>query len=164
MQDSGGNALHYLKIKLTGTQSNRAGIGARIQLYRNDTVQTQEVSGGSGQYGHNPSILHFGLGSAGYFDSLKVFWLSGAVSLLGSGSADTILFITEPAVALTEKNFIPQPANRIFSSPVFAPAIPTDALVYNCLGKRISSPGSAGVYYLSIPDQPDKLVKIVKLR
>jgi len=103
MQDSGGNALHYLKVQLTGIRSNRAGIGARVQLYRNDTVQTQEVSGGSGQYGHNPSILHFGLGSAGYFDSLKVFWPSGAVNTLGRTNGDTTITIQENPVSLPEK-------------------------------------------------------------
>ena len=54
---------HWLKIKLTGVQSNRSAIGARVTVRYGDKIQVQEVLSQS-SLSVNDSRLHFGLGSA----------------------------------------------------------------------------------------------------
>ncbi len=72
-----GNSNRWIKIKLVGVKSNRAGIGARIKV----TVATgsgQRViyktvnSGGS--FGANPLRQEIGLGQAGSITEVEIFW------------------------------------------------------------------------------------------
>lgn len=102
MRDSGGNHLNWLKVKLQGTRSNRAGIGCRVYLFINDTMQLVELSGGSGQYGHNSLIAHFGTGQNTSFDSLIVLWTSTARTTILSGNTNNLISITEPLVGIDE--------------------------------------------------------------
>jgi hypothetical protein len=161
MRDSGANALHWLKVKLIGTQSNRSAIGARLRLFRNDTAQTQEISGGSGQYGANPTPVHFGLGTNPGFDSLTVFWPSGAVSRIYAGSGDTTLIITEPATGIEEKP--PVPLNNHQPCPGVEFTLLPGTAVYNVLGTRVRRPGTTGVYFL-IMENTRTRQKLLKIR
>ena len=58
-------ALFQLRLE-GGADSNRAAIGARVQVTTPDGVtQTQEVGGGYGHFGaQNDTVLHFGLGTS----------------------------------------------------------------------------------------------------
>jgi hypothetical protein len=96
MRDSGGNYFHYLKVKLVGRQSNKAGIGTKLYLYRNDTTQLVEPSSIS-------LIAHFGLGNSPYFDSLIVLWPSGERNSFYFGVGDTLLTIEEPLSVIKEE-------------------------------------------------------------
>ena len=57
---------NWLQLKLLGTQgTNRAAIGARVQVAANGTTQTQMVEGGHGHFGmQRDLVLHFGLGTS----------------------------------------------------------------------------------------------------
>ncbi len=177
MRDSGGNALHHLKIKLVGTRSNRCAIGARVKIYRNDTVQTQEISGGSGQYGHNPALVYFGLGGNITFDSLVVIWPSGAVNRVPGANVDTTLTIEEAAIAIEEnpRQILMQTLVRPnpFVKRTRILSLQTEKIfLYNSQGKLLAEQKGpwvcehlpAGVYYLVPANQPDRMVKIVKIK
>ena len=58
-----GSAGHALQLRLVGADgSNRAAIGARVEVSVGDFVQTQQVDGGHGHYGTpNDLMLHVGL-------------------------------------------------------------------------------------------------------
>lgn len=61
-----GDQGNWIQLHLAGgPQTNRAAIGARVQVTTPDGVtQTQEVGGGYGHYGaQNDMVLHFGLGT-----------------------------------------------------------------------------------------------------
>ncbi|MCL6465990.1 MAG: CRTAC1 family protein [candidate division WOR-3 bacterium] len=177
MRDSGGNALHYLKIKLDGTRSNRSAIGARVRVYQRDTVQTQEISGGSGQYGHNPALVHFGLGGNIRFDSLEVIWPSGAVSRINGNNGDTTLVIEEGVGGLEENHQQSLPRDFVLPNPfvnrtcLITPGT-SKIILYTSAGKFLSEENGfwfgeqlpAGVYYLIPADRPERRVKIVKLK
>ena len=60
--DLSGNR-HWIKVKLTGTQSNRSAIGARVTVRYGGKIQTQEVMAQSSYLSVNDSRLHFGLGA-----------------------------------------------------------------------------------------------------
>ncbi|MEZ5358183.1 MAG: FG-GAP-like repeat-containing protein [Candidatus Zixiibacteriota bacterium] len=92
--NSGNNWLH---IKLQGTTSNKAGIGARIDLfYAAGLRQIREISGGSGFATQNSLTAEFGLGAVMQADSIIVHWPSGTVQQLAATSANKILVLVEP--------------------------------------------------------------------
>jgi len=57
---------NWIQLRLEGgALTNRAAIGARVQVSTGDMIQTQEIGGGHGHYGiQHDLVLHFGLGSA----------------------------------------------------------------------------------------------------
>ncbi len=67
---------HWLKLRLTGTKSNRSAIGARVTLTYGGKRQTQEVLSQSSFYSTSDRRLHFGLGPAAIAD-LEIRWPSG---------------------------------------------------------------------------------------
>jgi hypothetical protein len=73
-----GNGNHWLTVRLVGTRTNRAAIGARIRvdLAGPDggvTSVHREVSSGS-SYGGNPFVQTIGLGRAGSVRSVEIDW------------------------------------------------------------------------------------------
>jgi enediyne biosynthesis protein E4 len=69
---------HWIEFDLEGRASNRSAIGARVEVYWNGQMQTQEVSGGSGFSAQNQRRLHYGLGSATAVERVEIRWPSGA--------------------------------------------------------------------------------------
>ena len=69
--------LRYLEVTLTGTTSNRNGLGAVVKVTAGGTTQTKVLDGNSGYLSHSLYPLYFGLGSADAVDSIEVQWPSG---------------------------------------------------------------------------------------
>jgi hypothetical protein len=85
---------HWLKVKLTGTQSNRSATGARVLLRYGDKQQVQEVVSQSSYHSSNDPRLHFGLGRADTAD-LEVRWPSGARQTFRKLAVDQLIVIRE---------------------------------------------------------------------
>jgi MYXO-CTERM domain-containing protein len=66
----------WLKVRLIGTQSNRAGIGARVTVTAGGRICMRQVEGGKGTTTQNALTLHFGLGDAIVADNLQIIWPS----------------------------------------------------------------------------------------
>jgi enediyne biosynthesis protein E4 len=91
------HAGHYLDIALTGTKSNRDGIGASIKV----------VTKAGAQYNHQTSSVcyassslgpvHFGLGADTVAQTVEITWPSGIVQTLENVKADQVLKVTEIA-------------------------------------------------------------------
>ena len=90
---------NWLEVKLIGTVSNKAAIGARLKAITTTPARTQirEVSGLTGYGSQNSLIQHFGLGTATTVSSLEVRWPNGKVQTYTNVSANQILTITEDA-------------------------------------------------------------------
>ncbi len=86
---------HWLKLKLTGTESNRSAIGARVICSYGNKRQAQEVIAQSSYCSCNDPRLHFGLGETTVAD-LEIRWPLGARQFLKDVKADQILSIREP--------------------------------------------------------------------
>lgn len=69
--------IHFLKVRLRGTQSNRDGIGARVVIHTGSMSYTQFNDGKSGYLGQSALPLYFGLGTAVRADRIDVYWPSG---------------------------------------------------------------------------------------
>jgi enediyne biosynthesis protein E4 len=68
---------HWIGVKLSGVQSNRSAIGARVRLVTSDGAQLQEVRGGGSYYSQNDLRAYFGLGAARSVERLEVRWPNG---------------------------------------------------------------------------------------
>jgi FG-GAP-like repeat/ASPIC and UnbV len=73
-----GNGRHWLKIKLVGTKTNRAALGAKIQV---DLKQPDgsirsiyRQVGGASSYGGNSLVEHIGLGDTQSDVNVKITW------------------------------------------------------------------------------------------
>lgn len=94
-----GNANGWLMLKLVGTKSNRAAIGAKVRLtatLRGKTVkQFREVGSGNAS-GQNDPRVHFGLADATQAESIEIEWPSGTKQTLSGIAARQVLTVTEP--------------------------------------------------------------------
>jgi hypothetical protein len=95
-----GNGRHWLKLKLVGTKTNRAALGARIQV---DLQQADGKArsihrqvGGASSYGGNSLVEHIGLGDAQAGVTVKVTWPASRSRQTFQGIAvDQFIQITE---------------------------------------------------------------------
>jgi hypothetical protein len=69
--------LTYLEVKLQGQQSNRDGLGARVELTVGSRVLTQVHDGQSGYLSQSSLPLYFGLDGAKAASKITVMWPSG---------------------------------------------------------------------------------------
>ena len=86
---------HRVLLKLVGTKSNRAAIGARVTMQAGGMRQIGEVRGGNSYLSQNDLRLHFGVGHAAKIDELEIRWPSGKVETLTGVPADAIYTIVE---------------------------------------------------------------------
>jgi hypothetical protein len=69
--------VRYLEVKLTGTTSNRSGLGATVKVAAGGSTYTKVMDGNSGYLSHSVYPLYFGLGAAEAVDAVEVVWPSG---------------------------------------------------------------------------------------
>ncbi len=105
--DAFGNALfenpgfdnHWIRVRLSGVESNRPGIGARIRCEIREGGERRSVyrhvnSGGS--FGGNPFMQMIGLGKATQVEVLEVYWpTSDRLQTFRDVAVDQSILITE---------------------------------------------------------------------
>jgi hypothetical protein len=69
--------LHFLKIKLHGTQSNRDALGATVVVRADGKNYTRYHDGKSGYLAQSSIPLYFGLGDSSQIESIGIKWPSG---------------------------------------------------------------------------------------
>ncbi|HVS66790.1 MAG TPA: CRTAC1 family protein [Thermoanaerobaculia bacterium] len=88
--------IHYLKLRLVGTASNRDGLGARVRVSAGGRVLTKEHDGKSGYLSQSALPLYFGLGAQTRVDRIDVRWPSGREQVVTESlSVNTLLEIVE---------------------------------------------------------------------
>lgn len=98
------SSKNWIEIKLEGTTSNKAAIGARVKVITTSPARTQirEVSSRTGYGSQNSLIQHFGLGSATAISQIEVRWPSGQTQILPNVSpVNRIITIKEDFTAPT---------------------------------------------------------------
>jgi hypothetical protein len=98
------NDHHWLKVQLRGIESNRNGIGARIEIYGPWGIQIRELRAGQSFSPMNSLCVHFGLGQADSIDKLVVRWPGGMVTEMPGLVADSTYLIPEAPCVLTPGN------------------------------------------------------------
>lgn len=93
-----GGEIHWLKLKLYGTRSNRDGIGAKIKLVSaGGKTQFNHVTSSVGYASSSSRIVHFGLGKEGLIKEVEIRWPSGIVQTLRDVKSGKLLEVKEPA-------------------------------------------------------------------
>jgi hypothetical protein len=88
---------HWILLKLSGTKSNRMGIGAQIRVTAEDgSRQWNEVTTAVGYASASDSRVHFGLGQNQKIREIEIRWPSGIKQVLNDVEVDRILLIEEP--------------------------------------------------------------------
>ncbi|MCD9184894.1 MAG: CRTAC1 family protein [Pyrinomonadaceae bacterium] len=85
----------WLKVKLTGTKSNRSAVGSRVTVKIGEKVQMQELTAQTSYYSYNDPRLHFGLGNEKKIDSIEIRWANGQIETVKNVSANQIVTIKE---------------------------------------------------------------------
>ncbi|MEZ5173687.1 MAG: FG-GAP-like repeat-containing protein [Bacteroidia bacterium] len=95
-----GNLNHWIQIKLTGTNTNKSAIGAKVRILSDGNWQMRELNAQSGLGGQSSQIIHFGLGISNSIDSLIVYWPGGHLQRYSNVIPDQIMAITEQFTSL----------------------------------------------------------------
>ena len=95
-----GNGRHWLKLKLVGTKTNRAALGARIQVdLKQPDGTTRSIYrqvGGASSYGGNSLVEHIGLGDNKADVTVKITWPASRSRQTFQGIAvDQFIQVTE---------------------------------------------------------------------
>ncbi len=103
-----GHGNHWITLKLTGTKSNRAGIGTRIQA--RTARRTIHILAGTGaSFGASTLQQEIGLGKAEVLDALILHWPSGTVQTFTNVPVNQVYRVREDATAL-ERLAVASPA------------------------------------------------------
>jgi enediyne biosynthesis protein E4 len=95
--NSGGNGAHWLLVSLTGKQSNRDAIGAKIKVTTASGRKLyNHITSSVGFMSSSDIRAHFGLDNEKSIKEVEIVWPDGVVQKLSDVSADQILKITEP--------------------------------------------------------------------
>jgi hypothetical protein len=97
LKNEGGNRNHWLGIKLSGTKSNRDGVGAKVTLKVGAVRRTKYLLGGASYFSTSDRRLLFGLGDARKIEEVEVRWPSGALTTLKDLDADRYINVKEDA-------------------------------------------------------------------
>lgn len=87
---------HWLRLKLTGTTSNRDAIGAWIKVKAGGRTMARQVMPTRSYLSQSELPVTFGLGNATKVDSIEITWPRGKVQKLEPLGIDKLQFITEP--------------------------------------------------------------------
>src|SRR5580765_2954339 len=87
--------VHYLEVKLTGTTSNRDGLGAVVKVTAGGASYTKVMDGNSGYLSHSVDPLYFGLGKAEVVDRIDVAWPSGKKQTVQAPKINSVVEVRE---------------------------------------------------------------------
>jgi hypothetical protein len=76
-RNDGGNRAHSVRVRLEGKISNRAGVGAKLDVRAGSLRQRMETS--AAVPAAAPADILFGLGARTTADVVRVLWPSGTV-------------------------------------------------------------------------------------
>ena len=103
LRNDGGNRNNWLRVRLSGSDSNRRGIGAVVRVVSASGRQWRTVRSGSSYASQSELPLTFGLGRDALVESLEVTWPSGATQRFGGVAANQQVVIDEAAGAMMEE-------------------------------------------------------------
>ncbi|WP_417291435.1 FG-GAP-like repeat-containing protein [Corallibacter sp.] len=106
-KNQGDLSNNWLKVRLSGVQSNKDGIGSVIEISVDGNKQYRYTLCGEGYISQNSSAEFFGVGSYNVIDYVKITWLSGMVDYIENVNANQELLVVEGSnqLSVAEKHF-----------------------------------------------------------
>ena len=121
-----------LLVQLRGKESNRYGLGAKVQIISRDQTQTRVIGSNSGFMSADEPVAHFAVTNRSSDDVLRIEWPSGRVQQIPAPVLNSMLSIEENAEATPVASTISDPAKH--ASPLFG----NHELQQSLLHRRIS--------------------------
>jgi hypothetical protein len=116
-----GNSNNWINVNLRGIQSNRNGIGARVEIYGAWGKQIRDVQSGTGFQNMSTITAHFGIGQETEITQIIIKWPSGTVDTIQNPSSNQSLLVVEGStLAIADFNsatfsLYPNPAKKILN-------------------------------------------------
>jgi len=139
------NENHWIKIELEGTESNRNGIGARVEVHATGApwgnTQIRDVKSGDGFWYMSSLNTYFGLGAVNAIDSVVIKWPSGVVDTVTAPALNHSLRVVEGSTLGIKQNnttaftVYPNPAKDVLTIHTTASFEPVKARIYTIDGK-----------------------------
>jgi enediyne biosynthesis protein E4 len=86
---------HWISVKLEGTKSDRAALGAIVRVTASGRTQARAALSQTSYYSHDDLRLHFGLGAATSAETIEVQWPSGGKETVRTVAAGRVVTIRE---------------------------------------------------------------------
>lgn len=169
------NTNKWIKVGLTGVQSNVNGIGARVEIYGAWGKQIRDIRSGEGFRYMSTMNAHFGIGQATTIDQVIIRWPSGIVDTYNNVTPNQMLLVVEGAtLAVNSFNngvfaVYPNPAKNVVNIQFQdnLTVTPKSASVYDLNGRIVLTTTnlnqpinveslSSGTYILSITDTENR--------
>lgn len=90
-----GNTNNWLKVKVVGNQSNKAGIGTQIRVVQDGKLQLREVEGGKGTTSQHSLVAFFGFGEDESPVRVEVRFPSGIMKVKENVSLNWLIVVEE---------------------------------------------------------------------
>jgi hypothetical protein len=140
------NGNNWLKISLMGVQSNKNGIGARVEIYGSWGKQIRDVRSGEGFEFMSTLNAHFGIGTATQITQVIIKWPSGTVDIISNPTHNQTLHVIEGSTLGVDENtlggftFYPNPSNDFIQ---FSHKSGTESIksisIFDMMGRKIKS-------------------------
>ena len=88
-------AHHFIRLKLTGTKSNRDAIGALVRAHIGAEIRTQRVLASRSYLSASELPITIGLGASDKIDSLEILWPGGEVQKVSEWKVDGVTAVAE---------------------------------------------------------------------
>ena len=178
-----GNTNKWLNVNLQGIQSNKNGIGARVEIHGSWGQQIRYVQSGTGFQNMSTLSAHFGIGQATIIDQVIIKWPSGIIDTINIVNPNQNLLVVEGStLAINSFNngvfsIYPNPAKNVVNIKLQNNSTVTlkSALIYDLNGKVVYTTNdlnqpinienlAKGTYILSVSDAigksyPQKFIK-----
>ena len=79
LRNEGGHRNHWLDVAARGLNSNKDGIGTKVEVQAGPVWQRREVQAGGGYLSQSPTVTHFGLGGRALADIVRLLWPGGVL-------------------------------------------------------------------------------------
>lgn len=141
------NGNNWIKVSLQGIQSNRNGIGARVEIYGAWGKQIRDIRSGEGFEFMSTLNAHFGIGTATAVTQIKIIWPSGTVDVITNPSPNQTVNVIEGSFLLNTDSFT---GNEILIYPN-----PSSDYI------SITNPESIHISLIKIIDPVGKIIKTI---
>lgn len=138
-----GNTNNWIKLNLQGVESNRNGIGARIEIYGTWGKQIRDARSGEGFKYMSSLNIHFGIGQATAIDQVIVRWPSGIVDTINNPTTNETLTVVEGSTLsvgsnqFTSFSIFPNPAKDSVTINSGTTTQVVSVEIYDITGKKV---------------------------
>lgn len=170
-----GNSNKWLNVNLQGIQSNRNGIGARVEIHGSWGQQIRYVQSGTGFQNMSTITAHFGIGQATIINQIIIRWPSGIIDTINDVASNRNVLVVEGSTLAINSfdngvfSIYPNPAKNIINIELQnnLSVLLKSASVYDLTGKVVLTTNdltqpinveklASGTYILSISDTSGK--------